>query len=114
MATPVVFYTRGTTYVSNVSKGQTYYALIGTLTAPGLEFDSLENFDLNINYVDTVHLKPRDYPSAIMYFHSRLKCYVINPWNGTGPGIQENEILVHSGSVPSDFEGCIGPGLMAV
>src|SRR5262245_25359767 len=114
MATTVVTYTRGSTYISENSDGTSYYGLIGTLTVGGLEFDSLENFDLNIKNVDTVHLKPRDYMSAVMYWHTKLKCYVINPWNGTGPTHKQNNILVHSGSTPSDFAGCIGPGFLAV
>ena len=113
MATTVITYTRGSTYISEYHDGTYYYGLIGTLTVGGLKFDSLENFNLNRKTVDTVHLKAQDYISAVMYWHTNLKCYVINPWNGTGPNDKQNNILVHSGSRPSDFAGCIGPGFLA-
>ena len=47
MATPVVTYTRGSTYISDISGGKTCYGLVGQLAAGGLLFDTLERFALD-------------------------------------------------------------------
>ena len=82
MATPVVTFRRGSTYISNISDRKTCYGLVGELAVGGLLFDTLERFVLKD--LDFVHLTPRDYMKAVMYWHSRLG-RAINPWNGTGP-----------------------------
>ena len=113
MATTVVTYTRGTTYIKEIKDGKTLYGLLGDLVVGGLAFDSIERF--NLHHGDFVHLKPQDYMSAVMYWHSKLG-RVINPWNGTGPSDKQNNILVHAGgkygAKPHHFEGCIGPGFL--
>jgi len=111
MATPVVTYTRGSTYIKNISDGKTCYALLGDIVVVGLAFDAIERF--NLTGLDFVHLNPRDYMPAVMYWNEG-QGRVINPWNGYGPTKKQNNILVHAGSKygakPSNFEGCIGPG----
>lgn len=109
MATPVITYSRGSSYIKNVSGDKTCYALVGELAVGGLLFETLERFTLT--GMDYVHLRAQDYMSAIMYWHSKLG-RVVNPWAGTGPTSKQNNILVHRGTKPSHFEGCIGPGFL--
>jgi hypothetical protein len=109
MATTVVSYTRGTTYISNISGGKTCYGLVGEMAVGGLLFETIERFSKE--GLDFVHLKPQDYMLAIMYWHDRLG-RVINPWAGNGPSKQQNNILIHRGTKPSHYEGCIGPGFL--
>jgi len=109
MATTVVTYTRGSTYIKNVSHGKTCHGLVGWMVVGGLTFQTIERFSKE--GLDFVHLKPKDYMSAVMYWHSKLG-RVINPWQGTGPNHQQNNILIHRGTKPSHFEGCIGPGFL--
>ncbi len=109
MATPVVTYERGSHYIKNISGSKTCYGLVGELGVGGLLFQTLERFQLS--GLDFVHLKPQDYTTAVMYWHPKLG-RVINPWNGLGPNAQQNNILIHRGTKPSHFEGCIGPGFL--
>jgi len=109
MATTVVSYTRGSTYITNLHDGTVCYGLVGEMVVGGLTFDTIERFALK--HLDFVHLAAQDYMSAVMYWHSKLG-RVINPWNGTGPNSRQNNILIHRGTKPSHFEGCIGPGLL--
>lgn len=109
MAIKVVSYTRGTTYVTNISGGKTAYGLVGTLWIGGLAFDTLERFALD--GIDFVHLAAKDYSGAVMYWDSK-RSRVLNPWNGYGPNSRQNNILVHTGTKPSHFAGCIGPGFL--
>lgn len=106
MATAVVIYERGTTYITNISDSKTCYAVTGSLTVGGLRFDTIERFAKTGE--DFVHLVARDY-DAVMYWLAS-KGRVLNPWNGYGPSEKQNNILVHRGERPSWFEGCIGPG----
>lgn len=110
MATTVVSYERGTTYVTNIADSDTCYALVGSLWVGGLAFDTLERFSLK-KKPDFVHLSAKDHTTAVMYWHSKLG-RVINPLNGTGTSKLYNNILVHAGSKPSHYKGCIGPGFL--
>ncbi len=109
MAAPVVItYTRRATYISDVSGGKTCYGLLGTLVIAGRSYDTVERFALT--GLDYVHLGAQSYAkTAVMYWHAKLG-RIINPWNGHGPNPKQNNILVHRGTHPSWFEGCIGPG----
>jgi hypothetical protein len=108
MATAVVTYERGTTYITNISDSETCHAVTGSLMVGGLMFDTIERY--KPKGVDFVHLVQRDY-NGVMYWHAS-KGRVINPWNGYGPNAKQNNILVHRGVRPSHFEGCIGPGFL--
>lgn len=103
----VVTYSRGAKYISDVSGGKTCYGLLGTLAVGGQSYDTVERFVLT--GMDYVHLAAQDYPTAVMYWHAKLG-RIINPWNGYGPNSKQNNILVHRGTHPSWFEGCLGPG----
>ncbi|WP_426956422.1 hypothetical protein [Muricoccus radiodurans] len=113
MATHVVSYQRDTSYVTNISKGATCYAVLGTMTVGGTTFRTFERFSMMADRPenDFPHLAPGDYTTAVMYWHGKLG-RVINPYNGTGPSKRYNNVLVHAGSRPSHFEGCIGPGTL--
>ncbi len=110
MARPVITYERGSTYISHVSKKSgTCCGLVGTLTIAGLTFDTLERFDMTPR--DYVHLPAGDFARAIMYWHSE-KARIIHPWAGDAPSEKQENIFVHKGSLPADFEGCIGVGFL--
>lgn len=110
MATSAVIYERGTTYVTNISGGKTCYGLVGEIWIGGLCFETLERFSLK-DKVDFIHLAKGDYAGAVMYWDTK-RGRVLNPWNGAATSKQLNNILVHRGSRPSHFEGCIGPGFL--
>jgi len=109
MVATVLAYTRGSTYIKNVSGGKACYGLVGELQVHGYLFETIERFSLD--GLDFVHLKAQEYSGAVMYWHSTLG-RVLNPWNGLGPNAQYNNILVHRGTKPSSFEGCIDPGFL--
>lgn len=112
MARKLVTYERGTTYVSNIVSGSTpCYGLVGTLWIGGLAFDTLERFELDLKTKDYVHLPKGDYLRAVMYWHSGKK-RVIHPWAGKAPSQKQENILIHAGTKPSHFEGCLGVGFL--
>jgi hypothetical protein len=119
-AATVIVYKRGNQYFKNeytqkvkdpksgklVDTKTTAHGLVGELWVHGLCFDAIERMD---GYVCLDG--GRDYPNSAMYWHTRLDCYVVNPWhqkkNKDGKHAQ---ILIHQASKPSHLEGCIGPG----
>ena len=59
MATAVVTYERGTTYITNISGGKTYYAATGSLWVGGLRFDTIERYDpIGLDLVHLVKARP--------------------------------------------------------
>jgi hypothetical protein len=109
MAATVITYERGSATIENVADGKTCFGLVGTLSVGGFAFDTIERIGGGVT--PFVNLKPKDYPMSTMYWHPS-KGRVINPYKGPGASAQMNNILVHKGSVPSHFEGCIGPGFL--
>jgi len=125
MAATVIRYERGDEYVENVynavtkdpksgkeiKTAKTAHGLVGTLWVGGYAFDTLERMD------GYVHLKPGEYTMSSMYDEAETggtHGLVVNPWLGkTAEGNKQlRNILIHKGSVPSHFEGCIGPGFL--
>src|SRR5207253_10383463 len=49
MATTVVSYTRGSTYIKEIRNGKTLYGLLGDMVVGGLAFDTIERFSLTGN-----------------------------------------------------------------
>jgi hypothetical protein len=99
----VLTYTRGSTYVRNITSGSgataTYaHGLVGTLEVGGHRFDTVERMN---GYVCMAG--DETYANSAMYWHKKYS-YVINPWLGN--------ILFHRGSRPSHFEGCVGVGTL--
>ena len=80
----------------DIKTARTAHGLVGTLWVGGYAFDTIERMD------GYVHMKPGEHG------------IVVNPWLGqtSDDSIQLRNILVHKGSIPSDFEGCIGPGFL--
>lgn len=119
MAATVITYERGDTYVDNIYKAKeknkegkeievtkTAHGLVGTLWVGGYAFDTLERMD------GYVKLKPGRYEKSSMYVDKK-RGKVVNPWLGAlESDPQYRNILIHSGSVPSHFEGCIGVGFL--
>jgi hypothetical protein len=125
MAATVIRYERGDEYVENVyphvtkdpksgkeiKTDKTAHGLVGTLWVGGYAFDTLERMD------GYVCLKPGEYTMSSMYDEAHTggtHGIVVNPWLGkTAEGNKQlRNILIHKGSVPSHFEGCIGPGFL--
>lgn len=125
MAATVIRYERGDEYVENVynavtkdpksgkeiKTAKTAHGLVGTLWVGGYAFDTLERMD------GYVHLKPGEYTMSSMYDEAETggtHGLVVNPWLGKTAEVnkQLRNILIHKGSVPSHFEGCIGPGFL--
>lgn len=125
MAATVIRYERGDEYVENlytdvykdpktgkqIKTDRTAHGLVGTLWVGGYAFDTLERMD------GYVHMKPGDYPMSSMYDEAHTggtHGIVVNPWLGktAEKNGQLRNILIHKGTVPSHFEGCIGPGFL--
>jgi hypothetical protein len=115
---PVLTYERGDEIVEQVvANGQTAHGLRGTLTVKGQSFDTLERLDRR------VWLRPGTYSAKMEESPGGMKekgtdgkwrtrrqirpKHDFKAKDGTGPA----PILIHSGNVPNDFEGCIGVGV---
>lgn len=108
MAVTVLEYKRGDRYVKSTSGGKTAHGLVGELWVHGLCYDTIERMD---GYVALDG--GRSYPHSTMYWHKRLRCYVVNPWHHkTNKNGVRAEILMHKASRPSHLQGCIGPGIL--
>ncbi|MBX3498237.1 MAG: hypothetical protein KF889_02240 [Alphaproteobacteria bacterium] len=124
-AATVIRYERGDEYVENlytaitkdkrtgkeIRTSKTAYGLVGTLWVGGYAFDTIERMH------GYVHMKPGDYPMSSMYDEAHTNGthgLVVNPWLGKTAQAdpQQRNILIHKGSMPSHFEGCIGPGFL--
>lgn len=122
-AATVIRYERGDEYVENIythvtkdkngtaiETKKTAHGLVGTLWVGGYAFDTIERMD------GYVHMKPGKYMMSTMYDEAETggtHGIVVNPWLRKAEGnAQMRNILVHKGSVPSHFEGCIGPGFL--
>jgi hypothetical protein len=125
MAATVIRYERGDEYVENVytdkqddpktgktiSTAKTAHGLVGTLRVGAYTFTTLERMD------GYVHMKPGEYQMSSMYDENHTggtHGIVVNPWLGktAEANPKMRNILIHSGAVPSHFEGCIGPGIL--
>jgi hypothetical protein len=108
----VLTYTRGSTYVRNITSGSgataTYaHGLVGTLEVGGHRFDTVERMN---GYVCMAG--DETYANSAMYWHKKYS-YVINPWLGKdAEATKKKNILFHRGSRPSHFEGCVGVGTL--
>ncbi|WP_431284829.1 hypothetical protein ACQW02_08465 [Humitalea sp. 24SJ18S-53] len=112
MASTVITYTRGNTYIENTPGAKTTTAtahgLCGLITVGGHRIDAVERMD---GYVTMAGGK--DYPNSTMYWNAHYDSYVINPWLGKAvEATKRKNILFHPANYPSHLEGCIGPGLL--
>ena len=104
----VITYKRGDRYVENKSGAEIAHGLVGEMWVHGYCFDAIERMD---GYVCLDG--GRSYHNSIMYWHKRLKCYVVNPWHHKLNNQKKKaEILVHRATVPSHLEGCMAPGFL--
>ncbi|MGE0422216.1 MAG: hypothetical protein AB7O88_08125 [Reyranellaceae bacterium] len=125
MAATMIRYERGDEYVENIytdvtkdpktgkqlKTDKTAHGLVGTLWVGGYAFDTLERMD------GYVHMDPGVYAMSSMYDEAHTggtHGLVVNPWLGKAAegDKQRRNILIHRGSLPSHFEGCIGPGFL--
>lgn len=114
MADTVLRYVRGTKYVKNLPKApeggnaKPAHGLVGELWVGGLCFDTLERMD---GYVKMEG--DQDYANSTMYWHSKYKSYVVNPYLGReAEATKKKNILMHPAAVPSHLEGCVGIGFL--
>ena len=126
MAATVIRYERGDEYVENVytevnkdpksgteiKTDKTAHGLVGKLYVGAYTFDTLERMD------GYVCMKPGEYRMSSMYDENHTggsHGIVVNPWLGkkSEANAQLRNILIHSGAVPSNFEGCVGPGTLS-
>ncbi|RVT98987.1 hypothetical protein EOD42_02430 [Rhodovarius crocodyli] len=112
MADSVITYTRGNQYIRHIPYDKegvakpAAHGLVGTLTIGGYEFQTMERMD------GYVHMNgDEDYTPSMMYWHSKYKSFVLNPWLGKdAEATKKKNILFHPASRPHHLEGCVGVG----